>query len=377
MRIYFKCKILISMILLFALTISCKCNNNKTTPLDPIHSSDNGAWTRYSGNPVLRATHHTGGSTTDNDYFSLNDCCVIKESNIYKIWYTASGGTATKSSNHANIAYATSMDGITWTKHSGPVLDITPLAWDKYAVETVSVIIDTNDISAKKYKMWYSGQTNKHSYDIGYAYSSDGINWTKYSGNPVMVRGTTNEWDNYFIEGPTVIKDGSTYKMWYAGADGVAGHSTFNQVNLGYATSLDGINWIKNSSPVMLVGASGTWEMHTVQDPCVIKYNGIYYLWYSGKNANDVVGYGQQTGFAYSSDGITWIKSANNPVFKRGNAGQWDATTSGLGSVIIDENKVKLWYTGMDNDYNPPTTTPNYWDLGYAERTIINGDIRE
>jgi hypothetical protein len=88
-----------------------------------------------------------------------------------------------------------------------------------------------------------------------------------------------------------------------------------------------------------------------------------------------VKNYGQRTGFALSSDGISWTKSMANPVFGRGGAGSWDAVTASYGTLLLDGDTLKLWYTGMDKDYDPPASMPEYWEIGYAYRTIEDGEF--
>jgi len=67
--------------------------------------------------------------------------------------------------------------------------------------------------------MWYGGY-NGTNYQIGYATSSDGISWTKYGANPVL-RLSSSGWDNAYVRDPSVIKEtDGTYKMWYNGYNG-------------------------------------------------------------------------------------------------------------------------------------------------------------
>src|SRR4051794_19369095 len=72
--------------------------------------------------------------------------------------------------------------------------------------------------------------------------------WTKYSGNPVF-EASIKYWDDGIILGHSVIKSGSTYRMWYAG-----GHSIENATSIGYATSNDGINWTRYSGNPVFEG---------------------------------------------------------------------------------------------------------------------------
>jgi hypothetical protein len=64
---------------------------------------------------------------------------------------------------------------------------------------------------------WFSGN-NGINWGIGYATSPDGMSWTKYPGNPVMAR-NGNGWEKHDNFCPWVILNGTCYQMWYAGVD--------------------------------------------------------------------------------------------------------------------------------------------------------------
>ncbi len=55
-----------------------------------------------------------------------------------------------------------------------------------------------------EYKMWYSGFDGVQGLRIGYATSSDGVNWTKYAGNPVITNGSSGVWDAVHVQNPRV-----------------------------------------------------------------------------------------------------------------------------------------------------------------------------
>ena len=324
------------------------------------------SWTKDAGNRVLR--RDTVVSDFPNDIIAISDCWVAKEGTSYKMWYTCGGlNYPTDTLLRSRLCYATSLDGINWIKYSGnPILDVSYTGgWDSLGVETATVIIDSIAPTAERYKMWYAGQYfNSYRYDIGYAFSSDGINWTKHA-SPVIQVGSTSEWDNGFLEGPSVMKEGSIYKMWHCGYDvSVDGSGTDGHTNIGYATSTDGINWTKYiDNPVLRTGAD-TWDSINVQDPHVIKQGSMYYMWYGGGSSTS--NYDQQVGFAYSSDGISWTKSTYNPVLAKGAPGQWDANTASFPSVVNDDGVLKMWYTGKDVDPPPANSFNYYWELGYA-----------
>ncbi len=84
------------------------------------------------------------------------------------------------------------------------------------------------------------------------------VDWTKDDvNNPVLSPGGTGAWDETWLNLPMVIKDGSTYKMWYMGGGPEAG--TAGQI--GYATSTNGTTWSKyGSNPIFQPGASGKFD---------------------------------------------------------------------------------------------------------------------
>jgi predicted GH43/DUF377 family glycosyl hydrolase len=235
-------------------------------------STDGINWTKYS-DPVLDIGEP--GSLDDSHVYAPS---VIYDEGMYKMWYTAHDGS------HTRIAYATSPDGINWTKH-GVVLDLGVgwKTWDNWQVHSPAVIRD-----GKQYKMWYAGYAHYrywyywrdffHHWRIGYATSSDGINWKKHP-SPVLDLGPTI-WDNRHLLYPYVIKDGNAYRMWYTGY-GSSGRWTNS-----YALSNDGINWRKQSV-VLSVGRPGTWDDHHVHTPIVRKEANVYKMWYGGIDPTD------------------------------------------------------------------------------------------
>jgi len=136
---------------------------------------------------------------------------VILEDGIYKMWYDGYDG------NTFYIGHATSEDGIHWTKYEGnPIIYPGPAdSWDDYGGNfgAPSVILDNG-----VYRMWYYSYDGIRD-RIGYATSEDGIHWTKYAGNPVLHEGPQGTWDGVDVFSPSVTKDNGIYKMWYVGSD--------------------------------------------------------------------------------------------------------------------------------------------------------------
>ncbi|MFH2019881.1 MAG: DUF2341 domain-containing protein [archaeon] len=293
-------------------------------------------WVKYSSNPVL-----TAGANNQWDDTNVSAPSIIKaENGTYQMWYTGRDDLA----NQFRIGYATSSDGKSWTKYPTYVLNkSTGAGFDSDGVMWPSVIKRNGT-----YMMWYTGYdvSATDDYKIGFAVSRDGINWSREA---TYVLNTGATWETDSVMYPTVIFENNTYKMWYAGRN-----VTSLRYKLGYATSTNGITWAKSSSnPILANGVSQTWEDTSVMAPHVIKDGNTYEMWYIGTNNTYY-----NVGYAYSYDGINWVKATSNPIFN-GTAGDWDSRL-GRVSVIKDANKYKMWYTG----------TNSRDQIGYAEATV-------
>ena len=86
--------------------------------------------------------------------------------------------------------------------------------WEKVAVMCPHVIWDEQ---AKLFRMWYSGGEQNETNAIGYATSSDGVRWSKHKANPIFVPDPTGDWEKHKVTGCQVIRRGEWYVMFYIG----------------------------------------------------------------------------------------------------------------------------------------------------------------
>jgi len=196
-----------------------------------------------------------------------------------------------------------------------------PGSWDQSATNSVSVLFD-----AGFFKMWYAGCSGSVC-GIGYATSPDGTNWTKDLGNPVIPPGSPGSWD-YVLQNPHVLKDGSSYKIWFS----ANGPST---IQLGYATSSDGVTWAKYPSPVL---SGQTWDAGAVSTPVVIREGALLTLWYSGHSGD----YAYRIGKATSIDGISWTRDPSNPIMSP--LEPWEESRVHPMQVILQNGSYELYY---------------------------------
>ena len=166
--------------------------------------SSNGLnWTKYDSGAVL-----SYGSAEEFDCQALNHPSVIFQDGIFKMWYTGVNCTEKK----LQIGYAESFDGISWRKYrKNPVLSPGgPEEFDFQGVRLPNVKYH-DDV----YKMWYFGFDGKG--QTGYATSPDGIQWEKYAGNPVLTVSETDNFDTYKVEPGDLVINGEGYHLFYSG----------------------------------------------------------------------------------------------------------------------------------------------------------------
>jgi len=262
----------------------------------------------------------------------LTDLAALSASDAAELWAFLDSATTV-------IGYATSTDGRDWT-----VVDNEVLTGGSSLHNGVGAPCVIYDEAATTYKMWYTRfetdwttapqlaailddlddptpsvqqaavedffeQTRSV---IGYATSPDGVAWT-VQNNQVLPATDGTILDSVGV--PCVIQESDTdYKMWYTGVrsefatpvdiatallndpgnfdlaaalDMLDGTASV----IGYATSTDGEAWTDSGEVLPLSGNKPLWE--SVGDPCVVKANGTYEMWYT-KTTTDLVPSGWQ-----------------------------------------------------------------------------------
>lgn len=216
-------------------------------------SADGISWVRRRDDyePVIYSTQFPEGAVLNPEEQSqIFDSvwafggCVLKESGLYKMWYSG---------------------------------------WN----------MDTEYLS--------NGKSNKINFRIGYAVSSDGIRWTKVRGNAgcgsVLGLGEPGSKDAKGVAQPFVMRLNGVYHMWYEGYDGTTWR-------IFHATSADGINWSRQGVAID-VGPPGSLDELGARNPVVIYRKGVLELWYQGRSRSPAYYHILR---ATSTDGITWVK---------------------------------------------------------------------
>ncbi|GIK72167.1 MAG: hypothetical protein BroJett021_11550 [Chloroflexota bacterium] len=327
-------------------------------------------WNKYEGNPIM--FYGPPGSWDDFNVYAV-DVMFFDKNNAdpaddeYYMWYSGTSFTR----NSKDIGFATSKDGINWSRYVGnPVIRNGDFGyWDYERINAPTVLYDRQE---GVWKMWYAGYSSYFAgFGIGYATSSNAINWQKYPTNavtPALVfeaTGIADDFDGYSVFSPEVLKINGKYHMWYAGNGG-----RFAGNQIGYAYSDDGIHWTRYTKPgtdiaepVLPVGGPGAWDEGETVSPSVIQVGDTLFMYYQGSNIDQTL---TGIGRAWSTDGgKTWTKDPNNPLLRGSGAGAWDFNRLYYPSATVNNRgELYLWFHARSRNSD---LTPFKLGLAFGE----------
>ncbi len=308
-------------------------------PTAIVMSAIHGVWIKPLPNPVL-----SPGPLGAWDDLGVSTVDVVHDGTTFRMWY---GGQTTVGGNGIGYATSPDGKvwetyRLNPVVPQGADFD----SWDR-EISSPSVLFDPADPEYPWKMWYAGLSFLQGGYAIGYAESKDCVTWRKYNdpltgdafadSDPVLQpSGVEEDWDSSDVLSPQVILIDGTYHMWYAGQG--------NRLQIGYATSSDGINWKKYlANPVLRLGAPMEWDGGEIAAPSVHKINGQFQMWYQGKNEQDGK---TNIGFASSADGVAWIKDSLNPILE-GSPGAWDAFSVFYPSVWPHIDGLHMWYHGQ------------------------------
>lgn len=183
-------------------------------------------------------------------------------------------------------------------KSAGPVLlpgDIG--TYDDSGITLGSFVGDSEE-GLLFYTGWNLTVTVPMNNSIGVAKLLPDGQFERFGRGPIMTRCLH---EPYSCASPCVMKEGDTYRMWYASMDDwkEEAEGPRHYYNIKYAVSADGINW-EREGRVAIDYAGG--DEYAFGRPCVVKEEGLYKMWYAFRGKHYIIGY------AESENGIDWAR---------------------------------------------------------------------
>lgn len=190
--------------------------------------------------------------------------------------------------------------------------------WDRQIRERGYILKEDN-----LYRMWYSGYNGGDTIAkyLGYATSKDGIDWERYSGNPVF--------DEKWTEDMFVLKNGETWYMYAEGKNDIA-HML---------TSSDGIHW-EEQDDLVILETNGDTIPAPYGTPTVWIEDGKWYLFYE---RNDL-----GIWLATSDDKLTWNNIQDEPVLEMGPE-KYDEGAVAANQIVKFNDRYYMYYHGSTN----------------------------
>lgn len=285
---------------LLILAISAlQCRNTKTitTSTENIFPKELVHFVAYKSNPLFSGT---GKDTWDKQMRERG--YIIREDNIYHLWYTG----YEKNDGNRSLGYATSTDGISFSRH--PQNPVHEANW----VEDMCVVK-----SKDNYYMFAEGKGDSAHLLI----SKDKIHWQEKG--QLDIRQTNGQPISKGAFGtPAVIIDKGVWYLFYERDDR----------GIWLATSKDHTIWTNvQDDPVIKMGPD-LYDQFAVAMNQVIKYKGLYYGYYHASAFKDW--HEWSTNIAVSKDLIHWQKYPNNPII---------GNNQSSGIVVNDGNQFRLY----------------------------------
>ncbi len=144
---------------------------------------------------------------------------VIKDGDVYKMWYVSGNGWINKDLPKYDIKYATSEDGYIWNRKG-----IVSLALKKNETALARPCVIKSGI----YEMYFSYKDPKIGYRIGYATSTDGIKFTRHLNSDHCLSVSKNGFDSKMAEYSLVFEHKGRRFMLYNG-------NNYSENGIGYA----------------------------------------------------------------------------------------------------------------------------------------------
>ena len=172
--------------------------------------------------------------------------------------------------------------------------------------------------------------------------------WHPYHGNPVLSPGPPGSWDAGALGTMSVVLVDRVFHLYYEAwgerSDAAWDEEEYFSLQIGHATSVDGIQWTKDpANPVLRRGNPGEFDYRGTWDPFVLFEDGLFKMWYGG-GANDYCDWA----YATSGDGTVFHKQGQ---------------ISNLGNVE-DIHVVRDVHTGRFHAY--------YWDRAHEPDALFH-----
>jgi hypothetical protein len=175
---------------------------------------------------------------------------------------------------------------------------------------------------------------------IGLAHANaedDHPHFVRYSAGPIIDRSTA---DPFFVTNPFVLREGERWRMWYLSGLGwqESNNIKLPRYNVRYAESRDGIRWQVTGHVCVSHAYPG--EV-AIGRPFVLHEDGIYKMFYSYRGDS----FGYRMGYAESLDGLNWTRQDAQAGLD-GPGEEWDSQGKAYPTIFDHNGQRYMLYCG-------------------------------
>jgi formylglycine-generating enzyme required for sulfatase activity/predicted GH43/DUF377 family glycosyl hydrolase len=234
------------------------------------------------------------------------------------------------------IGYAASSDGLEWARVTEhSVLDVRNVPYGANIIMASSALVEEDGTWVLYFNTVAEEGTTEPLSVVGRATASSPTGPWRIDPQPVL-EPDPDGWDAYAIQRPSVVRTADGYYMYYQALESKCATPV-----IGMATSPDGMNWTKYPNPIF-EGSAVTWGEHiSARYPYVVKTDLGWFMFFHASGDK----FPQSIGLAVSSDGINWVLGQDQPVFQIANYPAW--------SVIFVDKVVHVdgtWYLFLETE---------------------------
>ena len=231
-------------------------------------------------------------------------------------------------------AFAAQLIRVTAERASDKPLLEPSLSWTEFGLFNPAAIRVGN-----KTVLLFRAQGRKHTSQMGYAESSDGIHF-QVRPQPVLSPEASYE-QGGGLEDPRIVRIGGTYYLTYTGYD-------LHSAQLCLATSTDLLHWTRKG--VILPAYKGTWNTQWTKSGALLdrKIAGKWWMYYLGTRTDPDGKARDYMGLASSTDLLHWVDATAQPVLER-HVGGFDSRVMEPGPPpFYTDRGILLLYNGAD-----------------------------
>lgn len=309
----------------------------------PVAASDRNPVRKVSFEPLEM---HFGDSLRTGFPFS-KDPTVIRQGKYYYMYYSVQAYSKDRKPSpdipdswHSGIAR--SEDLVNWTSMGDMVL------YDTKGERIWGAVAPCVKKFGGKIHLFYQrgwkGASNNNN-NLWHAVSDDGLTFRNTCDEPIIVPRTSWSTDRSIDAEVYRVKD--KLILLFATRDPGMVRQMIGMAEAPYGSDYGPDKWTLLSVDGPFLQPEYPWEGKCIEASTVLKYKGVYYMFYAGSYNHEH----QQIGLATSLDGRRFERyGIDGLVFRSGRPGSWNYGESGHPGIFQDrDGKVYLFFQGKDS----------------------------